>query len=71
MRAYLARECGPPAEQRAALLGQLDALRARREWRTELAALDLLSEVAAQLVEARLEGGDQKEAEEVKRRQLG
>ena len=61
VRAYLARECGPPAEQRAALFGQLEALRARPEWRTEVAALDLLSEVAAQLVEARLDGGDDAE----------
>ena len=52
---------------RAALLGQLEALRARPEWRKHAAALEQLSEVAAQLVEARLEGGDMKEAAEARR----
>ena len=66
VRSYLARECGPPAELRASLHGQLEALRSRPEWRTEAAALDLLSEVAAQLVEARLEGGDEAEAREAR-----
>ena len=66
VRAHLARECGPPDERRAALLGQLEALRARPEWRTEAEALDQLSEVAAQLVEARLEGGDMAQAAEAR-----
>ena len=51
---------------RAALLGQLEALRARPEWRKHAAALEQLSEVAAQLVEARLEGGDMTEAAEAR-----
>ena len=51
---------------RAALLGQLEALRARPEWRAHAAALEQLSEVAAQLVEARLEGGDMTEAAEAR-----
>ena len=67
VRAYLARECGPPAELRAALAGELEALRGRPEWKSDAKALDDLSEVAAQLVEARLDGGDDGEVREARK----
>ena len=66
VRDYLARECGPPAELRASLLGHVEALRAKPQWRTDADALEALSEVAAQLVEARLDGGDQAEAKDAR-----
>ena len=66
MRAFFARECGPPAELRAALTGQLAALKSKTAWTTDAETLNVLSEVAAQLVEARLDGGDEEEVKQVR-----
>mmetsp|Transcript_39360 Transcript_39360/g.124140 ORF Transcript_39360/g.124140 Transcript_39360/m.124140 type:complete len:175 (-) Transcript_39360:198-722(-) len=54
---YVERKCGGSAEVAPLLVGHLAALRASTEWTKDAAALDAVSEAAAQLVEARLDSG--------------
>lgn len=57
-RAHLEKDCGSSADVRACLQAQLAAYRKHSAWRTDPSALDAVSEVAAQLVEAKLDAGE-------------
>mmetsp|Transcript_34043 Transcript_34043/g.89514 ORF Transcript_34043/g.89514 Transcript_34043/m.89514 type:complete len:370 (+) Transcript_34043:82-1191(+) len=65
-RLHLEKECGSAADVRTCLAAQLQAYREHSKWTKDSATLDITSEVAAQLVEAKLATGDAKEYRECK-----